>query len=187
MAIKVIRSVVGNVLTTSGPIIVVIPIFVLLATFLFFPLIDSVKLESNAPPEMIEAADTVMSSFTIIILIGMAIPIITTMMRTNVGRIIKTANIEKRMEKLKKMGSAQFIKQTKADLIDSSARGNKLYASDNIIKGRTLKFLIYNDKSTDREYISFVRENHNYADQAMASKFHLSVTEYDRLRVENEA
>lgn len=133
------------------------------------------------------STENTLNIFYAVMGIAVVIPVIQAVLRTNVSRILKTANMEKRMLALKKLGAKKFIKETKAELIDESKRGNKLYKSKDIIKGREVKFLIYNDRSTDREYISFVEPAYFNADEAMASKFSLSDLEYGKLRTENEA
>ena len=49
---------------------------------------------------------------------------------------------------------------------------------------RMMKILYYRDPSTKKTYISFVPDEINKADDAMAWKFHLTRAEYDRLHVE---
>mgnify|MGYP001162750678 FL=1 len=50
--------------------------------------------------------------------------------------------------------------------------------------GRLLKILYYYDPSTKNPYVSFVPNEINKADEAMAWKFHLTPEEYDRLNIE---
>ena len=50
--------------------------------------------------------------------------------------------------------------------------------------GRMMKILYYRDPSTKKTYISFVPDEINKADDAMAWKFHLTRAEYDRLHIE---
>ena len=50
--------------------------------------------------------------------------------------------------------------------------------------GRMMKILYYCDPSTKKTYISFVPDEINKADDAMAWKFHLTRAEYDRLHIE---
>ena len=50
--------------------------------------------------------------------------------------------------------------------------------------GRMMKILYYRDPSTKEAYISFVPDEINKADEAMAWKFHLTPEEYDRLNIE---
>lgn len=142
---------------------------------------------SAMPPELKAQYDQVRGISGTIPLVMIGIVLLFSALRSNAFRIIRTANIEKRMEKLKKMGHDEFIKQTKAVLIDTSNRGNSLYETDQIIQGRKLKFLVYPDVSTDRKYISFVEDRHIWADEAMASKFSLSEPEYAMLKKENES
>jgi hypothetical protein len=49
---------------------------------------------------------------------------------------------------------------------------------------RMMKILYYRDPSTKKTYISFVPDEINKADDAMAWKFHLTRAEYDRLHIE---
>ena len=49
---------------------------------------------------------------------------------------------------------------------------------------RMMKILYYRDPSTKKTYISFVPDEINKADDAMAWKFHITRDEYDRLHVE---
>lgn len=74
--------------------------------------------------------------------------------------------------------------KSKARLIDSSSRGNRLYESRNIISRTLTKLLQYQDPSTGRTYVSFVPPEMRRADQAMAWKFYLSEREYSTLRIE---
>ena len=50
--------------------------------------------------------------------------------------------------------------------------------------GRMMKILYYRDPSTKEAYISFVPDEINKADDAMAWKFHMTRDEYDGLHVE---
>lgn len=143
--------------------------------------------ESMLPPEAKKQYDQVMAMSGAMPIIMIAVLVVMTMLRSDAGRIIRTANIEKRMERLKKLGADEFIKQTEAELIDVSPRGNYLYNTKKVISGRGLKFLMYKDISTDRKYISFVDDKFLKADDAMASKFSLSQVEYTMLKKENEA
>ena len=68
-----------------------------------------------------------------------------------------------------------------AELIDASRRSNELYSIDTIIPGRTLKILKYRDPSTDQLYISFVPDDLEKADDAMAWKFQINPGDYGGL------
>ncbi len=165
---------------------IMIPIAFLFLTSFTDLLLDGVN-RDEIPEDMQKQFDStlgILSAFPIIIGV---ILFLNMFFKSDITRIVKTANIEKRMEKLKKLGSDEFIKNTEAVLMDQSKRGNKLYTSKKIIEGRELKFLVYKDKSTDREYISFVTDDQYEADEAMASKFHLGVNEYNMLKLENES
>ena len=176
MAIKVFREVLKNSTGSLIPVFVAIPLLIMIATL---PL----SIESETPDVMDDTTLYLLILLPFIVLI----PIVPLFSRTNAMQIIKTANIEKRMERLKKLGAEEFIKQTKAKLISESPRGNLLFSTTEVIEGRTLKFLVYKDISTYRTYVSFVRDSFTDADEAMASKFSLSTTEYEFLKVENEA
>ena len=174
----------GNMPFIAG-IVVGVPMFMMF-TGITEGLAESINRDLLSAELQKQLDDTIFfASFLPIIIIGIFIIIMS--LRSNAITVIKTANVEKRMEKLKKLGVEEFIKQTEAKVVNTSPRGNTLYASDKIIEGRTLKFLVYKDKSTPREYISFVRDEFTGADEAMASKFSLSGFEYNNLKVENEA
>lgn len=200
MAVKVVRSIFGNLAATGfgNPIIVLLPIMLIIIAFpilsLFEEVSDFQSIDQTNSTAIESYNSSLASSLMLVVLfpimlIALLIPFLTGGFggRPNIRGIIKTANIEKRMEKLKKLGTIEFIKATKGHLLDSSPRGNKLYSSKEVIQGKTVKYLIYQDKSTPREYISFVPEKYSNADEAMAFKFGLSSIEYDRLKLENEA
>ncbi len=202
MAVKVARSIFGNLVATGfgNPIIILIPIMLIIIAFPMLSLFEDFSEFQNIDKTNSTAMESYNASLSSslmlvilfpIMLIALLIPFLTGGFggggSPNIRGIIKTANIEKRMEKLKKLGTIEFIKGTKGHLLDSSPRGNKLYSSKEVIQGKTVKYLIYQDKSTPREYISFVPEKYSNADEAMAFKFGLSSIEYDRLKVENEA
>ncbi len=176
MAISLVKELVKNSGGYIVPVLVSLPLLALVAQLPWAM--------DESDPDLID--DTTLILLTLLPFVIM-VPIIPMLSRGNAMQIIKTANIEKRMEKLKKLGTKEFIKQTQAVLINESERGNKLYETVKIIKGRRLKFLVYQDKSTEREYISFVRDEYLDADEAMASKFRLGKKEYDMLKLENEA
>ncbi len=176
MAIKVIRELMKNSGGFLIPVIVAIPLLVMIATL-------PVAVENENPDVMDDTTFILFLFLPFIILI----PIVPMFTRTNAMQIIKTANIEKRMERLKKLGAEEFIKQTNARLVSESERGNKLFETADVIKGRVLKFLVYGDISTDRQYVSFVQDSFIDADDAMASKFSLSQSEYALLHKDNEA
>lgn len=179
MTIHVWRRVLKDVF--SNPFMIIIPIFVAMILSITLPVLSS---STKSEEEFWLIFPLAMMPMILIVII---IPHMLGGGSGNVRNIIRIGNIEKRMEKLKKLGTARFIQETRATLVDSSARGNKLYSSRDIIPNKTVKFLIYSDKSTSREYISFVRNRYSDADQAMASKFNLSSIEYSKLKVENEA
>lgn len=176
MAIKVFRTIIKDSGGSIVPMIVGIPFLILIAMI-------PVQVEEENPELMDNTTFMLFLALPFIIFL----PVVPMFFRGNAVQIIKTANIEKRMERLKKLGADEFVKQTKAILLDQSERGNQLYSTENVVKGRTMKFLVYGDISTDRKYISFVRENFTDADEAMASKFSLSSSEYSMLKRENES
>ena len=73
---------------------------------------------------------------------------------------------------------AQFLSEFDAKLISASQRGNQLYEIEDVIPGRNLKLLRYNDPSTQEEYMCFVPEYIRDSDEAMAWKFYLTEEEY---------
>lgn len=158
----------------------------MLITSAFLDLSSGIDRE-NLPVETQAQYDQIVGTAGFIPVILIIIMVLLTMLRSNAGRIIKTANIEKRMARLKKLGTDEFIKQTNAELISFTERGNKLYQTESVIQGRKLKFLVYDDMSTDRKYVSFVNDSHFNADEAMASKFSLSQYEYTMLKRKNES
>ncbi len=201
MTIKVARTILGNLAATGlgNPMMFMIPIIFVIAVIPLWSLYDDYTehqefggFTNSTATESYQtsiATSLMLIIFLPIMLLAVLIPFLTGGIggSPNIRGIIKTANIEKRMEKLKKLGAAEFVKGTHAELIDSSARGNKLWATKDVIFGKELRFLIYQDKSTTREYISFVPAKFSNADEAMAWKFNLSNIEYDKLTVEHEA
>lgn len=184
--IKIVREVIKRVWVPIAIVGTVIPLMLIVFNTLTGSVLEQIDMD-KIPDEMKRSFENTSSiMYFLPVLFGVVI-LVHFLLRSNIGRLVKTANIEKRMEKLKKMGTDQFIKATEAKLLDKSERGNYLYSSNKIIKERELKFLIYSDKSTDRKYISFVDDKHILADEAMASKFSLGENEYARLKVENEA
>lgn len=100
-------------------------------------------------------------------------------------------NMEKQSKRLQKMGVAEFVKKTDATLLDSSPRGNMLYQSNKIIKHKAVRFLIYQDSSTERMYIKYVPifdpETDEYidtADKAQAWSLSMSLERYQKMTIE---
>ena len=98
--------------------------------------------------------------------------------------ILKLENIEQRYIALKYLGAERLLTELNAELIEQSERGNKLYKIDNIITDKSLRLLKYVCPSTGREYVSFVPYEQNKADEAMAWKHHLTIEEYNQLKIE---
>lgn len=103
-----------------------------------------------------------------------------------VMEILKLENIEQRYTAVEFYGAELIMKQIKATLVDESPRGNKLYEfnEEGQRSNRTLKFLRYQCKSTDRVYMSFVPTSINKADEGMAWKFDMTEEEYSMMTIE---
>ena len=102
-------------------------------------------------------------------------------------RTISIQNVEERVKKMQRMGIAHILKVTKAQLIDESKRGNKLYAiKDKLVPNYTLKYLVYEDPSSpEKTYGCFVPSDLILADRAMAWKYQITEEEYkEDLRIE---
>ena len=113
------------------------------------------------------------------------------------SKVLTIGNIEQRRVASEYYGMEKLWDACNPKLIDTSARGNRLYnvtigelgwrARDNDFNAKMLR---YKDPSTDREYVSGVPledDDGNFidrADQAMAWKFHLTEDEYKELTVE---
>ena len=113
------------------------------------------------------------------------------------SKVLTIGNIEQRRVASEYYGMEKLWDACNPKLIDTSARGNRLY---NVTVGElgwrargnefNAKMLRYKDPSTDREYVSGVPledDNGDFmdrADQAMAWKFHLTEDEYKELTVE---
>src|SRR3990167_421403 len=94
--------------------------------------------------------------------------------------ILKLENIEQRYITLKLYGAEKLLTELKGELIDKSDR-NELYVLKDIIPNRTLKMLKYKCPSTDREYVKFVPDKFDKADEAQSWSFSLSLAEYNNL------
>lgn len=101
-------------------------------------------------------------------------------------RAISLTNVEQRVKQMQRMGINHILKKTKAQLIDESKRGNKLYAmKDKLIPNYTLKYLVYSDPSSpEKTYGCFIPSSMTKADEGMAWKFQITEEEYDNLEVE---
>ena len=97
--------------------------------------------------------------------------------------ILKLENIEQRYITLKLYGAEKLLTELKGELIDKSDR-NELYVLKDIIPNRTLKMLKYKCPSTDREYVKFVPDKFDKADEAQSWSFSLSLAEYNNLEWE---
>ena len=103
--------------------------------------------------------------------------------------IFAIENIEQRMVALKMRGAEKILEESKAQLLDSSARGNQLYILKEVFSVPAY-FLKYKDPSTDRVYVSGIDPEIGIdanADKAMAWKFNLNAEEYSQLLTINEA
>jgi hypothetical protein len=119
-------------------------------------------------------------------------------------------NIEQRRIAMRVYGPAKIMKDAKAVLIDRSERGNELYkieaqiatihsngkvtfkkdngtstTNDNETLIPEMRIAYYKDPSTERWYHSFVPENIDHANEAMAWKLQMSTNDYlKELKVE---
>ena len=102
-----------------------------------------------------------------------------------IKEMLQIQNIEQRHVAIQLYGYDTMVDELDAELLNRSKRGNELYLlRDNLISGRSIKILKYKCPSTGRIYFSFVPDDINFADNAMAWKFHLTPKEYDNLEIE---
>jgi len=95
-------------------------------------------------------------------------------------RVFSISNVEERAKKLQEMGVEKLLKKSKANILNTSLRGNSLYVIDEMIPNYELKYLVYEDPSTKGKiYGCFVPSEFTTADQAMAWKFYLTENEYE--------
>ena len=97
--------------------------------------------------------------------------------------ILNIQNGEQRYQAVKDYGIEKIIDELDAKLINRSKRGNELFEVD-LFQPSNAKILRYRDPSTDEIYADLVPTHIYKADEAMASKFHLTEVEYDGLEVE---
>ena len=71
-----------------------------------------------------------------------------------------------------------FLVKWKAELIDSSRKGNELYANSSIFPGRTLKLVKYRDPSTGQLYLVHVPDGINDPDDGVGWTLGLSGDDY---------
>ena len=91
-------------------------------------------------------------------------------------------NVQNRFLQLRDEDPDQFLNEINAKLKKYSKRGNELYEANGILPDKKkLKILKYRDPSTNRIYISFVPENFNDSDEAMAWKFNITKQQYQNL------
>ena len=74
-----------------------------------------------------------------------------------------------------------FLVKWNAEFIDSSKRGNELYANRTIIPGRTLKLVKYPDTSTGQLYLVHVPDGINDPDDGVGWTLGLSGDDYRRM------
>lgn len=163
----------------------------LVMTFFFTAVTDGLcEGLTEAPEEVVEACEsTVSSTWLVVAIFPVAIffVIFTTFGgRGFATRTISIQNVEERVKKMQRLGIAHILKATKAQLIDESKRGNKLYAiKDKLVPNYTLKYLVYSDPSSpEKTYGCFIPSDVLTADKGMAWKFQITEEEYKDLEVE---
>ena len=87
------------------------------------------------------------------------------------------------MAVLKFYGEDWLLKNSQAELINKSKRGNELYKIENLFK-QTEYFLKYKCPSTNRLYVKCV-EKADTADEAQAKSFGWTLEQYNYLKVES--
>lgn len=100
--------------------------------------------------------------------------------------ILGIENMEQRMIALKLRGAENLLVESNAKLINKSDRGNELYLLKDIFP-EPAYYLKYNCPSTARTYVSGIDPEIGIeanADKAMAWKFSLNLSEYQRLKWE---
>ena len=132
-----------------------------------------------------DTAKELIWTIPVCMVLSFAIPMIGTLLG-DPTRKFKIKNIEKRSKAMMKMGVDNLLKKTNAELINESKRGNELYRIKTLIKGRSLKFLKYNDTSpTGRIFGCFVPDIYDDADGAMAWKYQVTPYQYSMLNQES--
>ena len=96
--------------------------------------------------------------------------------------LLQTRDIEQRTALLKDCDFDELMRTAipPPELINKSKRGTKLYEMQ-LEPGHMARFLVYNDPSTGREYVSYVPPETQTADEGMAWKFQLEEKEYENL------
>ena len=100
--------------------------------------------------------------------------------KSQLEHILAISNIEQRYAMMKSLDFEELKEQSLVELVDSSARGNELYEMT-LQSGKLFRFVKYKDPSTKKIYWSFVPEEIQDADEAMAWKFDLTLDEYENL------
>jgi len=99
--------------------------------------------------------------------------------------VMEIEDIDQRTQAMNYCPPNQFLKE-KGKLLDKSQRGNELWLVEDVFNIPAY-FLKYQDPSTGREYMSGIDpkigKNKN-ADECMAWKHHISIEEYQTLKVE---
>ena len=103
----------------------------------------------------------------------------------NPNTMTVTAEVAKRIQEYENdfntMGQSDpeyFLVKWNAEFIDSSKRGNELYANRTIIPGRTLKLVKYPDTSTGQLYLVHVPDGINDPDDGVGWTLGLSGDDY---------
>ena len=103
----------------------------------------------------------------------------------NPNTMTVTAEVAKRIREYENdfntMGQSDpeyFLVKWNAEFIDSSKRGNELYANRTIIPGRTLKLVKYPDTSTGQLYLVHVPDGINDPDDGVGWTLGLSGDDY---------
>ena len=103
----------------------------------------------------------------------------------NPNTMTVTAEVAKRIQEYENdfntMGQSDpeyFLVKWNAEFIDSSKRGNEIYANSTIIPGRTLKLVKYRDPSTGQLYLVHVPDGINDPDDGVGWTLGLSGDDY---------
>ena len=106
----------------------------------------------------------------------------------NPNTMTVTAEVAKRIQEYENdfntMGQSDpeyFLVKWNAEFIDSSKRGNEIYANSTIIPGRTLKLVKYRDPSTGQLYLVHVPDGINDPDDGVGWTLGLSGDDYRRM------
>ena len=103
----------------------------------------------------------------------------------NLNTMTVTAEVAKRIQEYENdfntMGQSDpeyFLVKWNAEFIDSSRKGNEIYANSSIIPGRTLKLVKYRDPSTGQLYLVQVPDGINDPDDGVGWTLGLSGDDY---------